>query len=433
MATMIRRGRAPNDILAVLDVGTSKVSCLVAARGLEGPQASIQPAGADGGPAIPARVLGFGHQRARGMKAGVVVDLAEAERAIRDTIGQAERMAGLQVEKAVLSVACGRLGSINFRAHARLGDHPVNEADIGRVMAAGQSYAERDGRRLVHLNRINWRLDGQANVREPRGMRGGLIEADLHAVTSDEAPLRNLLIAIERAHVRVTGIVAAPFAAGLAVTSPEERRFGVTVLDIGAGVTTLSFFAEGHLVNTDAVAAGGSQITYDIAQALTIPLAEAERIKTMYGSLATAPSDVHEFVFHPQANDEAGAHRLTRAGLRQIIWPRAEDMFRLLRDRIERNKFVAFAGQRIVLTGGASQLAGSAEAAASVFGRPVRIGRPRAASGSPAGIDTPPFAVVAGLLQSLFVPGACALSSGAGAGGPGGYLGQVGNWLRASF
>ena len=429
---MMRRGRTPNDILAVLDVGTSKVSCLVAARGAGGRHHATH--GSDGG-SLPARVLGIGHQRARGMKAGVVVDIADAEQAIREAIAQAERAAGLRVETAILSVACGRLASVNFRANAQLGNHPVNDADIGRVMAAGQSYAERDGRRLVHLNRINWRLDGQSNIREPRGMRGSLIEADLHAVTADEAPLRNLLIAVERARVNVTGIVAAPFAAGLAVTSPEERRFGVTVLDMGAGITTLSFFTQGHLVNSDVVVMGGTQITYDIASALTIPLAQAERIKTLYGSLAVAASDEHEIVFHPQIQDETDAHRVTRARLRQIIRPRAEETFRLLRDRIERNKFVAVASDRVVLTGGGSLLAGGVEAAAHLLGRPVRIGKPRAISGLPEAFVAPPFATLVGLLQSLFVPGACELASvGQGASeARDGYLGQVGNWLRQSF
>lgn len=430
MSTTIRRGRAPDDILAVLDVGTFKVACFIAARGRDGGE----PAG-PGGSAVPARVLGFGHQRARGLKAGVVVDLAEAEACIRDAIAQAQRMAGLDIEKVVLSISCGRLSSLNFRADARLGSHPVNEADIGRLMAAGQSFAERDGRRLVHMNRINWHLDGQPAIREPRGMRGALLEADLHAVTADETPLRNLLIAVERAHVDVTSIVAAPFASGIAVTTPEERRFGVTVLDVGAGVTGLSYFGEGHLLNAEVVTMGGAQITYDIAQALTIPLAEAERIKTLYGSLAAAPSDEHEVIPYASPGAESSTNRVTRATLRRIIRPRADEIFALLRERIARNKFAAYASNRIVLTGGGSQLPGMRECAAERLGRPVRVSRPSDIGGLPAGMVTPPFATAVGLLKSLFVPGACMLAQDTSArgGAPDGYMGQVGNWLRHSF
>jgi cell division protein FtsA len=432
MTTSIRRGRAPHDVLAVLDVGTSKATCIVAARGLE-PAASAQPAQEQVG--LPVRVLGVGQHRSMGIKAGVVVDLLEAETCIREAIARAERMAGCHVEQVILAVSCGRLASLNFRANASLGDHPVNDADIARVMAAGQSFAERDGRRLVHLNRIGWRLDGQANIHDPRGMRAKLIEADLHAVTADEAPLRNLLVAVEHTHMKAAGIVAAPFASGLSVTSEDERRYGVTVIDMGAGVTTLSYFGEGHLLNTEAIAIGGGQITYDIARALTIPLAEAERIKTLYGTLAAAPSDEHDVLPYPQGNDETGAPPVTRAKLRRIIRPRVEETFRLLRERIERNRFAEYAAGRIVLTGGAHQLAGTAEFAANMLGRPVRIGRPVGLGGLPAGMSAPPFAVAIGLLQALFVPGACVLSMNNrdAAGAPSGYLGQVGSWLRQSF
>ena len=395
MTAPIRRGRASHDVLAVLDVGTSKVTCIVAARGLEAAHGSHAAQGQVG---FPVRILGVGQHRAMGIKAGVVVDLAEAETCIREAISRAERMAGVHVEQVILAISCGRLNSLNFRANAPLGDHPVNDADIARVMTAGQSFAERDGRRLVHLNRIGWRIDGQGNIHEPRGMRAKLIEADLHAVTADEAPLRNLLVAVEHAHMKAAGIVAAPFASGLSVTSEDERRYGVTVIDMGAGLTTIAYFGEGHLLNIDAIAIGGGQITYDIARALTIPLAEAERIKTLYGTLTSAPSDEHDVVPYPQGNDGAGSPPVTRAKLRRIIRPRVEEIFRLLRERIERNRFAEYAAGRVVLTGGAHQLAGTAEFAANVLSRPVRIGRPVALSGLPVGLAEAPLAVAIGLI-----------------------------------
>ena len=440
MSSMNRRNRSPNDVLAVLDVGTSKVTCLIAERG-QVPLDLAAPAATDpdgrwspAAPALPARVLGFGHQRSGGIKAGTVVDLTAAEQCIRATIAQAEQMAGLEVSHVVLSVACGRLQSLNFRANARLGKYPLNDADIGRVMAAGQAYAERDARRLVHLNRINWRLDGQPHIREPRGMRGNLLEADLHAVTADEAPLRNLVIAVERAYVKVSSLVAAPFASGIAVTTPEERRFGVTVLDVGAGLTSLAYFGEGHLLNVDAVTIGGTQITYDIARAMTISLAEAERIKTLCGTLVAAPSDEYETLAYAQANGIGAERHATRGSLRRLLRPRVEQMFETLKGRIDANRFAPHASGRIVLTGGSVQFAGCAELAAQVLGRPVRIGAPDA-MGLPPVLAQPPFATVAGILRSLFVPGACVLSeSRPGADGTSeGYLGQVGSWLRQSF
>lgn len=197
----------------------------------------------------------------------------------------------------------------------------------------------------------------------------------------------------------------------------------------------MSYFGEGHLLNAEVITVGGGQLTYDIARALTIPLAEAERIKTLYGTLTIAPSDEHEAVPCPQANDDAGPQIVTRAQLARIIRPRAEELFGLLRERMDRNRFAAYAGGRVVLTGGANQIAGTAEFAANMLGRPVRVGRPAGMSGMPVGLATPPFAVSVGLIQALFVPGACVLakSSPDRHGEPMGYLGQVGSWLRQSF
>lgn len=472
MSNRVRQAHAPDDILAVLDVGSSKITCLIAARGMpdgvtappqfprghaaaipahprrpydgRAPHAAFPPAPAPKFPTghatiapngLPVRILGVGHQRSLGVKAGVVVDLAAAEQSIQATIAQAERAAGVAVGQIIVGVACGRLKSLNFRAHAPLAEHPVNDADIARVMAAGQSYAERDGRRLVHLNRIAWRLDGLANIQEPRGMRGSRIEADLHAVTADEPPLRNLVVAVERADVRVVGFVTAPFAAGLAASSGDERRFGVTVIDIGAGLTTLSYFADGHLLHVDALAIGGGQITYDIARRLTIPLAQAERIKTLYGTVISAPSDDQALIAYPQGSDDADTSQLSRGRLSRMIVPRAEEILRQLRERLDRSPFAPVAAGHVVLTGGASQLSGMREFAAHVLGRPVRIGRPAALSGLPGGFDAPAFAVGVGLIESLFVPGACvlAMADHAATGAPSGYLDQVGHWLRKSF
>jgi cell division protein FtsA len=421
-----RGSPARGDIAALLDVGSSKVACLIVAR---------EP-GQPGRPELPVRVLGFGHQRSRGIKAGVVVDLEEAEQAIRAAVGQAERMAGFNVEEVIVAVACGRLKSTSFAASARLDGRRIADGDLARVLAAGRAYAERDGRRLVHLGRLAYRLDGQATIRDPRGMTGGRLDADLHAITADEGPLRNLVHAIERAYLTVSGLVAAPLAAGLSATSPEERRLGVGLVDMGAGATTLSLFADGHLLHTDALAVGGGHISFDIARALATPLAEAERIKTLYGNMLGAASDEHEMIAFPAAGEEQSQYQTSKARLRMIIGPRVQQILDLVRERLARTPLGSYAGGRVVLTGGASQLAGLAEIAANRLGRPVRIGRPGPLGGLPHGVCSPAFSTVIGLAGALFEPDAClsalhereVLGSGAA-----GYLERVGQWVRESF
>src|SRR5262249_14210124 len=155
-----------------------------------------------------------------------------------------------------------RLKSVVFEAETRIADRIVTDADADRLAAAGRNYAQRDGRALLHLERIAYRLDGAADVPNPRGMAGELLAADWHAATVEEAPMRSLLHVVERAYLAPAGVAPAPYASGLAATTAEERQLGVTCIDLGAGATTLALFADGHLLAADTVALGGQHITF---------------------------------------------------------------------------------------------------------------------------------------------------------------------------
>src|SRR5690606_34757070 len=261
-------------------------------------------------------VVGFGHQRSRGVKAGVVVDLDEAEQAVRAAVAQAERMAGVRLEEVIVGAACGRMRSTHFVAHADIASGYVRESDIKRLKAAGRAYAERDGRLLIYLDRLGWRIDGAAGIRDPKGMAGQRLSADLHAITADDAPLRNLVLLIERCYLSFSRAIPSPLASALAVTSEEERRLGITCLDIGGGMTTISVFSDGRFLFADTVPVGGNHMTFDIARELRTPLAEAERIKALYGTLVAAGSDEHEVITYSLAGEEEPAlHHTTKARL----------------------------------------------------------------------------------------------------------------------
>jgi cell division protein FtsA len=413
-------------VTGVLDIGTSKIACLIAAVDTE-PRAP-------GAAAPPPRVLGVGHQRSRGVKGGVITDLDEAEQAARLAIAQAERMAGVMLEEVRVSVACGRLKSHNFAATIEVESGVVTEDDLTRLLAGGQVFAERDRRTLIHMNQVALRLDGAPGARDPRGMAARTVAADLHAVTADEAPLRNLLLVVERCHLAASSLVPAPFASAIGVTSDEERRLGVTCVDIGAGTTTLAMFAEGRFLYADAAPMGGNHITFDIARALHTPLAEAERIKALYGTMVSAQSDELDLISYPLSGEDEGvAHHTTKAKLGEVIRPRVQGLITHIRERIEACEMGAYAGRCIVLTGGASQLVGFGDFMAGQLGRPVRVACPQSVSGLPPVVSSPAFAAAAGLL-----------SAGApDVGGPmsfrdrdalaRGYFERVGTWLRQGF
>jgi cell division protein FtsA len=422
-ASVDRRGQ---QIFGILDIGTSKIAAAVVIAD------PASPAAQNGAPQI--RIAGLGLQRSKGVKAGVLTDLDEAEMAVRAAISQAERAAGITLSSVSTSVSCGRLKSSHFAANAVIDSGVVTDEDVERMLDGGRAYAERDGRSLIHFNRLGFRLDGAEGVREPIGLSARHLAAQLHAVTADEAPLRNLLLLIERCYIGCDGLVATPYASALATTTQEERALGVTAIDFGAGTTSIALFADGRFVGAEVVPVGSQHMTFDIAKALQTPLVEAERIKTLYGTLVSAQSDEHETFSYPLAGEEDGAvYQTTKARLTDIIRPRMAQILGLVRERLAQNGASALAGDRIVLTGGASQLLGSAEFAASALGRPVRAGRPFALPGLPESLGGPQFSALAGLAIASGQYGAEHGTYKDRAAFARGYFGRVGSWLKAGF
>ena len=413
-----------SQIVGLLDIGTSKVACLIAA--LDPPE---RP-----GENRRVRVLGVGHLRSRGIKAGVIIDLAEAEATVRAAIAQAERTARLTLEEVFVSVSCGRLQSSNFSASVDISGGVVRSDDIDRLMAGGHAFAEREGRTLIHLNRIGFRVDGAAGSHDPRGMAASRLSADLHTVAADEAPVRNLMLVVERCYLNVRALIATPYASALAATSEEERRLGVTCIDIGGGTATVAAFADGHFIHAATIPVGGHHITLDIAQSLQTPLAEAERIKTLYGTMVLAQSDEFETFSFALAGEEDGARgQATKAQLAGIIRPRVAGILGMVRERLDKARVSSFAGERVVLTGGASALVGFGEFAANTLGRPARVASPVPSPGLPSIVGSPAFSTVAGLL-------AVAASGSGEVSGlrdrealGGGYFERVGEWLKTGF
>ncbi len=409
--------------LGVLDIGSSKIACLIAETGRT-------PAEAGGVPRL--RVLGAGYQQSQGVKAGVVVDLDRAEEAVRAAVGEAERMAGLTLDGVTVAVASGRLKSHRFRAKAVVETGVAREADVARVLDGGRAFAERHGRMLVHLERIGFSLDGAAGVRDPRGMATRMLAADLVAVTADEAPLRNLTMLVERCHLAVDGLVAAPVAAATAATTAEERRLGVVCLDIGGGATMISAYAGGQLVMVDAVPMGGNLVTYDIARALQTPLAEAERVKVLNARLVAAKSDVHEIFSYPLAGEDDGVlNQMSRAQLSAIVLPRMTSLIEHVSERLVRAGLSPAVAGRVVLTGGASQTVGLPELVARILDRPARAAATQQIAGLPDGVARPMMAVAAGL--AVMAPEVRSGAAAVGTASNDGYLRRVGAWLREGF
>lgn len=420
-------------VVSVLDIGTSKICCLIA---------RLTPRSV--GEALPGRthsveVLGIGHQRSRGIKSGIVSNLDQAEQAIRHVVDAAERMAGVTVESLIVNLSCGRLASETYSAGVGLSGKAVEEADIGRVLAAGRRHSVSEGRSVVHSLPIGYSLDGGSGIVDPRGMLGARLGVDMHVVTADTLPLRNLELCINRCHLSIEMMVATPYASGLSTLVDDEAELGSACIDLGGGTTTLSVFMKGQFVHSDAIAIGGKHITTDIARGLSARLEDAERLKTMHGSALPSVADDRDFLSVPPLGDDEGevATQVPRSTLTRIIRPRVEEILELVRDRLNASGFATLVGRRMVLTGGGSQLNGVVEAARRILARNVRLGRPLGISGMPEIARGPAFAAVVGLLIYPQVAEMEQFDAGYenyfAKTGTGGYLARVGHWFKESF
>ncbi|ESR27326.1 cell division protein FtsA [Lutibaculum baratangense] len=418
-------------VVAVLDIGSIKITCVIARLKPQGKEQEARSHAIE--------VLGVGHQRATGMKRGAIVDMEATERSIRLAVDAAERMAGVTVASVIVNLGAGRLNSQNFSACVDVVGPEVKEGDVRRGLEAGRAHSIQSSRVALHALPIAFSLDGAGGIRDPRGMAGHELGVDMHLVTAEAAPARNLVLCVERCHLTVEAVVASPYAAGLGAMVGDESELGSAVIDMGGGTTTYGIFAHGRFVYSDGVAIGGHHITMDLARGLSTSLEAAERIKTLYGSALGAGSFHGDGISVPLVGEVEGAggsHLVSRAQITEIVRPRVEEILELLRERFRATPFSGLAGGRAVLTGGASQLPGMVELAERILGLKIRIGRPVGVKNLPDAAKGPAFAVTAGLLAYPLVANVEHHRRGAGgahAGTSGGYLARVGNWIRESF
>lgn len=423
-----RHGRTTETPLALLDIGSSKVACLIVSS------PSRSAAEAQIGETLGVRQLGLGMTRSRGIRGGAVADFAEAEEAIKQAVGEAETEAGVPVDEVVVALTGGRLQSVNFAGSAVTSSGTVAGSDIAKVLEGGKAYVEQNGRSLLHLHRLGYRIDGQGGIRNPRGQPGHKLSIDLNAVAADSLVIRNLEALLGRSYLTVSHVVAAPYASALAVLTDENLRDGAVVIDLGACTTTFAVFGNGVFTHSGSIAFGGQHITHDIAQAFAIPVNQAERIKALYGNLVGAMSDEHEFLL-PTGKSDSGTGELsvTRAQLRRVIAHRIGETLQAVRDRVLASGVCPEGLRHVVLTGGASQLAGLVEAAEAHFGCVVRTGCPQPLTGMPGAAATPALSALIGLGYAVLVPGALPQLSQSQKSLPAGYAGRLGQWFKDSF
>ncbi|HEV2105942.1 MAG TPA: cell division protein FtsA [Candidatus Eisenbacteria bacterium] len=366
-----------------LDIGTTKISCIVADQNGSG----------------EVRVVGIGNAPSEGLRRGVVVDLEKTVASIARSVEEAERMAGLEVRGVHAGIAGDHIRSLNSRGVIAVSrkDNEIAAADVERVVEAAKAIAIPMDREIIHVIPQEFIVDDQEGIRDPVGMSGVRLEAEVHIITGAVTSARNICRAIQRAGLKVYDLVLEPLASAMAVLEEDERDLGVVLLDLGGGTTDVAVFHEGSIRHTAIIPFGGANVTSDIAIGLRTPIDKAEAIKIQHG--CALASQVH--------SDEAvsvsgvggrGDREISRHVLASMIEPRMEEIFALASKEVRKNHFAELLGGGVVLTGGTSLLPGVSELAEQVFEMPVRLGAPRGLGGLAANVSDPRFSTGVGLV-----------------------------------
>jgi cell division protein FtsA len=419
-------------LVASLDIGTSKIACMIARLKPCPPNDALR------GRSHAVELIGYSQIRSKGVKAGAVVDLVECEQAVRQAVSLAEDMAKVRVESVLLSVSAGRLQAQLIEAAADIKGAAVTSADVARVTSAGMHHATGEGRTVLHALPTGYSIDGVKGVRDPKGMMARQFGVDMNVVTADTTVVKNLMLVVERCHLNVEAMAASPYVAGLAVLTDDEADIGAAVVEMGAGTTTIATYSGGRFIHASGFALGGHHITMDLARGVSACIADAERIKTLYGTVLTGGSDAHELMSVPSAGDDEldVPQVVSRATIANIVRHRAEEIFEMVRDRLADSPFASEPKARVVLSGGACQLSGTLELATRILNRPVRIGRPLGFSRLPNEAKSASFAVPGGLLvypQFAHLEHVEPRHTRQLRTGTDGYFGKVGRWLREGF
>jgi cell division protein FtsA len=353
---------------------------------------------------------------------------------ILTAISAAEELAGDRIRDVVINVSGGNLASQTYSVETPVSGREISESDLRQVLTLGNSIEQPADRNLLHCIPIGYKIDATRGIRDPRGMYANMLGVDMHIVSARTAALRNVATCVERCHLDIETIVAAPYASGLSCLVEDEIDLGVTIIDMGGGTTTIAVFYDGEVIHVDSIPVGGKHVTSDIARGLATPLAHAERMKTLYGSTLPSPADEREVIDVPLIGEESAnqPNHVPRSLLNGIIRPRMEETFELVRSRLEMASMDRFAGRRLVLTGGASQLQGAKELAALVLEKQVRMGRPMRISGLPEATSGPAFSTGTGLLRYAIEKHTNYRES-AETMPPGGPFNRIGQWLRENF
>lgn len=369
------------EIIVGLDIGTTKICAIVAEQHEDG----------------STEVIGIGTHPSRGLRKGVVVNIESTIESVKQAVEEAELMAGVEINTVYTGIAGGHIKGFKSRGVIAVRDDEVTRYDMQRVIEAAKAVAIPLDREILHVIPQEFIVDDQEGIKDPLGMSGVRLEAEVHIITAAATTTQNIVKCVNRAGLDVAGVILQPLASSQAVLTPEEKELGVAMVDIGGGTTDVAIFLDGSLWHTAVLGIGGNHLTNDIAIGLRTPAMEAERIKQRYGCAVSSMVRGNELIEVPSVGGRQ-PRTLPRQLLAEIIEPRIEEIFTLVGQEIRRTGHEEMIASGVVITGGAAITEGMVEVAERVLGLPVRRGAPINISGLVDIVNTPVYSTGVGLI-----------------------------------
>ena len=393
----MRKAAMQRGVVAILDVGSSKIACLVLR--FDG----TERIGDDGVGSLAGqsgfRVIGAATTRSRGVRFGEIAAMGETERAIRTAVQAAQKMAGIRVDHVIVSFAGAEPRSYGLAGQVEVENTMVSEQDVARVLSACDVPDFGSGREVLHAQPVNFALDHRSGLNDPRGQIGQSLATDMHMLTVNAQAIQNIAHCVKRCDLELAGLASSAYASGISALVEDEQELDSACIDMGGGTTGVSIFMKKHMIYADAVQMGGNHVTSDISMGLQIPMAMAERIKTFYGGVVATGMDDREMI--EISGDTGDWHhdrrQVSRAELIGIMRPRVEEILEEVRTCLDAAGFDHMPSQQIVLTGAASQIPGLDGLASRILGSQVRLGRPMRVHGLPQAATGPGFASAVGM------------------------------------
>ena len=405
------------EIIAGLDIGTTKVGVVVAEPTVEG----------------SFKILGVGNAPSDGLKKGVVVNLEKAVDSVRRALDDAEMVSGHTIDSVFANITGDHIKSINSRGVVAVGkgSTEIVNSDVTRAIEAAKTVAIPSDREIIHVLPQEYKVDDQDGIKDPVGFSGVRLEVDVHIVTGSVSAAQNILKCIEKAGIDVDELVLEPLASSYAVLTKDEMELGCVVIDMGGGTTDLAVFHEGAVKHTAVVGIGGKNITSDLAIGLRTPLDQAERLKCNYGSSLSSMVDASELIVVPGVSGRE-SKEVSRSVLASIIEPRTEEIFSLVARELKKGNLSDMLAAGVVLTGGSAQLEGILELAEQIFDLPTKLGRPMQYDNSDEISPGPSFATGIGLIQYAISRGEFSVKRSK-SGGVGRTLDRFRRWINEYF